>query len=88
MARHSPRWCAAHRPASIPHAEKRSRDLATGVQCPSGNDDLLVIACDALANISLIAGKGWGSDKELDDALRRINEAAPGAWSQLQGRGA
>ncbi|MEJ1933947.1 hypothetical protein WDZ92_27435, partial [Nostoc sp. NIES-2111] len=65
-------------------AEKRARDLAGGVERPPGNEDPLVIACDALANISLIAAHAWGSERERDDALRRINEIALGAWAQLQ----
>ncbi|MEJ1930051.1 hypothetical protein WDZ92_07175 [Nostoc sp. NIES-2111] len=70
-----------HRPSSIPpDAEKRARDLAARVQRPPDHEEPLVIACDALANISLIAAHAWGTDRERDEALRRINELALGAW--------
>ncbi|MEJ1935532.1 hypothetical protein WDZ92_35495 [Nostoc sp. NIES-2111] len=77
-----------HRPSSIPSdAEKRARDMAACVQRPPDETDPLIIAAEALANISLIAAHAWGSEKERDDALRRINELALGAWAQLQGSG-
>jgi hypothetical protein len=76
-----------HRPSTIPSdAEKRARDLAAGVQRPAGDDDPLRIAMDALANISLLAANAWGSDRERDDALRRINETAIAAMVQMQRR--
>jgi hypothetical protein len=75
------------RPPIVPSdAEQRARELAAGVQSAPGDTDALVIACDALDNISLIAAKAWGSNNERDDALRRINEMALGALAQLQGR--
>ncbi len=74
-----------HRPSSIPSdAKKRARDLAAGVQPGPADEDPLIIAVDALANISLIAAHAWGSDKERDEALAKINQIALGAWSQIR----
>lgn len=67
-------------------AEQRARDLAAGVQLTPEDGDPLIVACDALANISLIAAHAWGTEKERDDTLLRVNELALGAWSQLRGR--
>lgn len=67
-------------------AEKRARDLAAGIAPAPGNEDPMAIALDALTNISLIAAQPWGSDREPDDALRRINELAVGAWAQIRRR--
>jgi hypothetical protein len=51
-----------------------------------GAENPLIVACEALATISMLSAKAWGSDKERDDALRRINEIALGAWTQMRGR--
>ncbi len=67
-------------------AEQRARDLAGAVTPRPGAENPLIVACEALATISMLSAKAWGSDKERDDALRRINEIALGAWTQMRGR--
>ena len=52
-----------------PHAEQRAHDLAATVTPGPDSENPLVIACNALANISLIAANTWGSDQDRDEAL-------------------
>ena len=67
-------------------AEQRARDLAAGVQAERDDTDPLTITTDALADIAQIAAHAWGTDKERDAALARINVIALGAWRRARHR--